>query len=99
MKTNNFELIWQHNQGALFLKQENSSLEWKKSLAEYFYRHGQKESEIKLKIAVEALESIRKNNRFCGTDHSSLANYTLFQIEEIENETSIFDSQIRSTLR
>lgn len=37
---NSFEWLWQHNQGALFLKDENSSLEWKKSLAEYFYNNG-----------------------------------------------------------
>lgn len=42
----------------------------------------------KLKIAVEALESIRKNNRFCDTDHSNLADDALIEIEEIENENN-----------
>lgn len=35
-----FEKIWQYQQGALFLKAENTSLEWRKSLADFFYRHG-----------------------------------------------------------
>lgn len=35
-----FEKTWHYQQGALFLKEENSSLEWKKNLAEYFFRHG-----------------------------------------------------------
>lgn len=35
-----FEELWQYQQGALFLKAENSSLEWKKSLADFFYRKG-----------------------------------------------------------
>jgi hypothetical protein len=38
----NFEKLWEHNQGALFFKSENSSLEWKKNIAEYFFRHGAK---------------------------------------------------------
>lgn len=35
-----FEKTWQYQQGALFLKEENSSLEWKKCLAEFFFRQG-----------------------------------------------------------
>ena len=38
-----FEKLWQHQQGALFLKDENPTKEWKKSLAEYFYREGLKQ--------------------------------------------------------
>ena len=35
-----FEDIWEYQQGALFLKEKHSSLEWKKSLAEFFYDEG-----------------------------------------------------------
>lgn len=35
-----FERLWEHNQGAIFLKNENSGLEWKREIAQYFFRHG-----------------------------------------------------------
>lgn len=42
----------------------------------------------KFKIAVEALENIRSNDRFCDTNHSNKADDALISIEEIENETN-----------
>lgn len=52
---NEFEDVWKYQQGALFLKEENSSLEWKKNLAEYFYRRGT-ESNQKLLRQKDTLE-------------------------------------------
>ena len=40
----------------------------------------------KLKIAIEALENIRSNDRFCDTNHSNLADDALIEIEEIEKD-------------
>ncbi len=40
-KAMDFYKLWDHNQGAVFLKQDENSLEMKKSLAHYFFRHGQ----------------------------------------------------------
>lgn len=37
-----FEAEWGFQQGALFLKEENSDKEWRKSLADYFARWGLK---------------------------------------------------------
>ena len=51
---NNFRKLWEYQQGALFLKEENSSLEWRKTLAEYFYESGFYEAkEEQSKIAVK----------------------------------------------
>ncbi|MBK7490923.1 MAG: hypothetical protein IPI17_02155 [Nitrosomonas sp.] len=56
----NFEDLWKHQQGALFLKEENSSREWKKSLAEYFYRMGQDHIAFKLNEEIINLKQIIK---------------------------------------
>lgn len=58
----NFEDLWKHQQGALFLKEENSSREWKKSLAEYFYRMGQDHIAFKLNEEIINLKQIIKRN-------------------------------------
>jgi len=47
-----FEKHWQWQQGALFLKEENSSKEWKKSLAQFFYDQGSADANPKAREGV-----------------------------------------------
>lgn len=58
-----FEKTWQYQQGALFLKEENSSLEWKKNLAEFFFRQGALYGEEKVNQPLrEAIKSLNKTD-------------------------------------
>jgi hypothetical protein len=69
-----FEQVWKHQQGALFLKSENSSLEWKNNLAEFFYREGFDEAKKRIEN-LEAencnLKSIIAKELSCNDDFCS----------------------------
>lgn len=53
-----FEKLWEHNQGAMFLKEKYDSLAMKKSLADYFYRHGYQASQAEKDLHSENLSAI-----------------------------------------
>lgn len=102
--TNDFEWLWEHNKGALFLKEENSSLEWKKSLANYFYYNGFDHGNINMLSDYDKLENIniRLNKQLkvaikalefecgnrCANQNPCNARETLNKIKEIENGPS-----------
>ena len=65
-----FEKLYQHNQGALFFKDKNSSKEWKRSIAEYFYRYGAQHEQKRAEKLVEALKSMHIDT--CGWDLETL---------------------------
>lgn len=60
MSDKNFEWHWRFQQGALFLKADNHSLEWRKSLAEYFYNQGVKDVSSLFSVQLDMHERIKE---------------------------------------
>lgn len=98
-----FEQEWGWQQGALFLKLENSGLEWKKSLARFFWDAGIKfvrplESKLESHIAElegenkkqtnRIAELLRENSRFKAEFHKTKP-VSKIEIENIKLKTEI----------
>lgn len=54
-----FQKLWSLQQGALFLKTANSSLEWKKSIADFFFLSGRQYELERSRKLVESLLRVR----------------------------------------
>lgn len=92
MSLNKFNKIWEHQQGALFLKEEHNSLEWKKKLAEYFYEQG-------LESVQEEVDNIKKILAKELSENDKLgAEYVLINIlkEEIKKLRLIEQKQLEA---
>jgi hypothetical protein len=86
-----FEELWQYQQGALFLKAENSSLEWKKSLADFFYRKG-------YESVLERIKELESNNRHLELKQKEFWQETVYQRDSIENMQKV-NARLREALQ
>lgn len=85
----NFDWHWEYQQGSLMLKSENSSIEWKKQIAVFFYRMGYEfilNKCAELSYANNVLKSELNQQKFNNKNNLSIDQQVSDEIERLKAE-------------
>lgn len=84
-----FNWHWEHQQGAMFLKEKYNSIDMKKSLAEFFYNMGKQDAELELLSARQTISELEDHRKVLVEQSFSTQNKIIELEEELKEVEEI----------